>query len=166
MYGTVVSAKYMWKKPFPVPLYFYGYHILIAVLNPVVVITCLIIKPLQGMHSAALLFMVGTTYIAILHGLNIYRYDKITIACIPYRCLFVIISIIQSTILVPLAWLTVWDGAWSTRSGKGGNNGTASSAKNGNIQKSATKITATSIGTKFALIGAGILCLFKFFKHN
>jgi hyaluronan synthase len=166
MYGTVVSAKFMWKKPFPVPLYFYGYHILIAVLNPVVVITWLIIKPLQGIHIAALLFMIGTIYIAILHGLNIYRYDKTTIACILYRCIFAVISVFQSAILVPLAWLTVWDGAWSTRSGKGGNNGTAITVTNGNTQKSTTKITATSIGTKVAFIGAGILWLFKFFKHN
>lgn len=161
MYGTVVSAKFMWKKPFPVPLYFYGYHILIAVLNPVVVITWLIIKPLQGMHTAALLFMVGTTYIAIMHGLNIYRYDKTTIACIPYRVIFAIISVLQSAILVPLGWLTVWDGAWSTRSGKGGNNGNAPSAKNRAIGKGAMKIIATSIGNKIAFIGAGILWPFK-----
>ncbi len=118
VHGTAVSAIFMWRKPFPVPLYFYGYHILIAVLNPIVVILWLIIKPLQGMHIAALLFMVGTIYIAILHGLNIYRYDKTTILCIPYRCIFAIISVIQSAILIPLAWLTVWDGAWSTRKGK------------------------------------------------
>lgn len=118
VHGTAVSALFMWRKPFPVPLYFYGYHILIAVLNPIVVILWLIIKPLQGMHSAALLFMIGTIYIAILHGLNIYRYDKTTILCIPYRCIFAIISVIQSAILIPLAWLTVWDGAWSTRTGK------------------------------------------------
>ncbi|MCE8426663.1 MAG: glycosyltransferase family 2 protein [Candidatus Methanoperedens sp.] len=165
MYGTAVSAKFMWKKRFPVPLYFYGYHVLIAVLNPAVVITWLIIKPLQGVYTAALLFMVGTIYIAILHGLNIYRYDKTTIACIPYRCLFAIISVIQSAILVPFAWLTVWDGAWSTRSGKSRNNGTASSA-NGNPRKSPPRITVTSIGTKVAFVGTGILLSFKYFKHN
>jgi hypothetical protein len=116
VYGTAVSSGFMWKKPFPVPLYFYGYHVLIAVINPIVTITWLIIKPMQGMYAAAFLFLVGTTYIAILHGLNIYRYDKTTIACIPYRCIFAIISVLQSTVLVPVAWLTVWNGAWSTRS--------------------------------------------------
>jgi hyaluronan synthase len=118
VHGTAVSSTFMWKKPFPVPIYFYGYHVLIAVINPIVTITWLIIKPMQGMYTAAFLFMIGTIYIAILHGLNIYRYDKTTIACIPYRCIFAIVSIIQSTILVPLAWLTVWNGAWSTRSSK------------------------------------------------
>jgi hyaluronan synthase len=161
MYGTAVSTTFMWKKPFPVPLYFYGYHVLIAVLNPVVVITWLIIKPMQGMPTAALLFMVGTIYIAILHGLNIYRYDKTTIACIPYRCVFAIVSVIQSAILVPLAWLTVWDGAWSTRTGKPGNNVTAKVAPNGNTQKYATRSTKTSIGTTVVSIGAGMLRLFK-----
>jgi hyaluronan synthase len=167
MYGTVVSAKYMWKKPFPVPLYFYGYHILIAVLNPIVVVIWLIIKPLEGTYSAALLFMVGTTYIAILHGLNIYRYDKTTLACIPYRCIFAIISVFQSAILVPLAWLTVWDGAWSTRSGKGGNNGNATTTTtNRNTEKSLLKRTATSVGARIIFIGAGVFWFFKFFKHN
>lgn len=116
VYGTVVSAKFMWKKPFPVPVYFYVYHVLIAVINPIVTIMWLVIKPMEGMYTAAFLFMIGTVYIAILHGMNIYRYDKTTIACVPYRCLFAIVSVLQSTILVPLAWLTVWNGAWSTRS--------------------------------------------------
>lgn len=125
VYGTVISAGYMWKKPFPVPLYFYSYQVLIAVLNPIVTISWLIIKPVQGMYGAAFLFLIGTAYIAILHGMNVYRYDKSTIACIPYRVIFAVIAVFQSVILVPLAWITVWDNAWSTRSGsknRGGNN--------------------------------------------
>jgi hyaluronan synthase len=142
VYGTAVSAKFMWKKPFPVPFYFYGYHILIAVLNPLVTITWLIIKPMQGMYSAAVLFLIGTTYIAILHGMNIYRYDKSTIACIPYRCIFAIIAVLQATVLVPLAWLTVWNGAWSTRSGRKGNGGNSAKNVTNSIRKYRRKMPA------------------------
>jgi hyaluronan synthase len=169
VHGTAASATFMWKKRFPVPLYFYGYQILIAVLNPLVVILWLIIKPLQGNFDAALLFMVGTVYIAILHGLNIYRYDKTTMSCIPYRCIFAIVSVVQSAILVPLAWLTVWDGAWSTRSGKGDkgkgdNNFTAKKITIGSTRKSAIGRTITS--AIFAVMGIGMLRFFRVFKNN
>jgi hyaluronan synthase len=130
VYGTVISAEYMWKKPFPVPLYFYSYQILIAVLNPIVTISWLIIKPIHGQYNAAFLFLIGTTYIAVLHGLNIYRYDKSTIACVPYRIIFAVIAVLQSTILVPLAWLTVWNGAWSTRSGRKDKGGSVTGVNN------------------------------------
>lgn len=118
VHGTLLSSKFMWKKPFPVPLYFYGYQMIITALNPFIVITWLIIKPIQGMWIAAMLFMIGMTYIAILHGLNVYRTDR-RIAVIPYRILFGLISIFQSAVLVPYAWLTVWDGSWSTRIDRG-----------------------------------------------
>lgn len=156
VYGTVVSAKHMWKKPFPVPLYFYSYQVLIAILNPIVTISWLIIKPVQGLYGAAFLFLIGTTYISLLHGMNVYRYDKSTIMCIPYRVIFAAIAVFQSIILVPLAWITVWNGAWSTRSGKGNKGG---NAVPGNITK-AVKTVKMSNNTKTCLS----TCFLSFLK--
>jgi hyaluronan synthase len=156
VYGTAISIGYMWKKPFPVPLYFYSYQVLIAILNPIVTIMWLVIKPINGMYGAAFLFLIGTTYISLLHGLNIYRYDKSTIACILYRVIFAIVAVFQSIVLVPLAWLTVWDGGWSTRSGrkdKGGNVAKTISRNDtkANISKNDTKVNISikNISTGF-----------------
>lgn len=114
VHGTILAAKFMWKKPFPVPLYFYVYQFLTYV-NPVIIFIWVIYRPLNGEWMGTLAFLVGSLYIGALHGLNIWRYDNESSDSIFYRMMFVFVSIFLSIFLIPYAWATIWKGGWVTR---------------------------------------------------
>lgn len=113
VHGTMLAASFMWKKPFPVPVFFYAYQVLTYV-NPIVIFVWVIYKPLSGELLGPLGFLVGSLYIGAMHGLNIYRIDN-DFESIFYRMMFVFMSIFLSIFLIPYAWLTIWKGGWVTR---------------------------------------------------
>lgn len=114
VHGTMLALTFMYKKPFPVPIMFYAYQILTYV-NPIVIFVWVIYKPLNGEWLGTFGFLIGSLYIGLLHGLNIYRIDKDNIESVFYRMMFVFISIFLSIFLIPYAWLTIWKGGWVTR---------------------------------------------------
>lgn len=117
VHGSILAGKFMWKKPFPIPIYFYSYQFL-TYFCPIVIITWMIIKPIQGEYIGALAFLSGVLYIGFLHGLNIWRYNRGSTECIFYRTLFVFISIFMCIFILPYAWGTIWKGGWVTRNTK------------------------------------------------
>ncbi len=118
IYGILTASKFIWKKPFPVPIYFYIYQLL-AYISPVVVFVWLIIRPISGDLVGSTDFLLGTLYIGFLHGVNISRYDENPSSNIIdsafYRTIFVFVSMILSISVLPYAWITAWKGGWMTR---------------------------------------------------
>lgn len=118
VYGTFLASKFMWKKPFPVPIYFYTYQFLTYV-SPAVIFIWAIVRPISGDLIGFTDFLAGTLYVGLLHGLNIWRNDKMSNFIDPvfYRTIFVFISIFLAIFIMPYAWVTVWKGGWLTRGG-------------------------------------------------
>ncbi len=117
VHGSLLAGKFMYKKPFPTPIYFYLYQFL-TYLNPVVVFVWIVIKPFNGEYIGSIAFISGAFYTAFLHGLNLYKYNGYGSESIRYRILFVFMSVFLSIFLLPYAWLTVHKGGWVTRSNK------------------------------------------------
>jgi len=115
VHGTILGIKFMWKKPFPIPLYYYGYQFL-TYFSPIAIFTWMIIRPINGDWRGPLVFILSVLYIGFLHGLNIWRFNRTSTECIFYRMLFVFMSIFLSIFILPYAWGTVWKGGWVTRS--------------------------------------------------
>lgn len=114
VHGSILAGKFMWKKPFPVPLYFYGYQFL-TYISPVIIFTWLVLKPLNDELIGPFAFLAGTLYIGFLHGLNVWKYDRMASEGMWYRMLFVFVSIFMILVLIPYAWSTIWKGGWVTR---------------------------------------------------
>lgn len=123
VHGTMLASSFMWKKPFPVPIFFYAYQVLTYV-NPIIIFVWMIYKPLQGEWLGTFGFVIGSLYIGILHGLNVYRIDNDSENVI-YRMTFVFMSMFLSVFLIPYARLTIWKGGWVTR-GETSNKGAVS----------------------------------------
>jgi hyaluronan synthase len=112
---TYLAFKFMWKKPFPVPLYFYIHNIL-KFLSLIVILLWLVWKPLNNEWDGILTFVIGTYYIGFLHAINVWKYDTYSTEPIFYRTLFVTISLLISIFIMPYAFLTVRKDGWITRS--------------------------------------------------
>ena len=126
VHGSALAGKFMWRKRFPVLLYFYTYQAL-TFSSPVIIFTWIVLMPLRGAVTSTIIFLLSVLYIAFLHGLNTWclsRNAKIkdidynAIDYIFYRMLFVPMSILLSLTILPYAWSTLWKGGWVTRSNK------------------------------------------------
>lgn len=111
---TYLASTFMWKKPLPIPLYFYMYNFL-TYLSPVIILIWLVWKPLHGEWDGMLSFIIGTYYIGFLHAVNVWKYDTRSTDSIIYRTLFVTLSIFMSIFVIPYALITVRKDGWITR---------------------------------------------------
>jgi hyaluronan synthase len=111
---TWLACKFMWKKPFPIPIYFYGYNFLTYV-SPLIIIIWLVWRPLHSEWDGMLSFIIGTYYIGFLHALNVWKHDTSSSDSIIYRTLFVTLSIVMSIFIIPYALITVRKDGWITR---------------------------------------------------
>ena len=117
MHGTLFASRFMWRKPVLASSIFYLYQFL-AILSPAVMILWLIIKPLEGEWIGALGFVAGTLYVGFLHGLNTWNYRKTSLASIPYRMSFVVVSFLLTLTVTLYAWATLWKMGWVTRTSR------------------------------------------------
>lgn len=124
LHGTRLASKFMWRKNILMAIYYYC-SILLAIFMPLIVIKWLIVAPLQGNVSHAIVYLMTLLYIAILHGFNVWRLSfdissddstkKDTLVdYILYTILFVPFSIILAIINI-YAWSTCWKTGWLTR---------------------------------------------------
>lgn len=116
IHGSLLAARYVFKKKFPIPLVFIVYQFL-TYASPIIIVTALIILPLMGKLVEGLLFVVGTVFIAILQGLTLWSFDY-DLKSTFYGVLFVPISFFMSLTVLLYAWFTPWKGGWVTRSEK------------------------------------------------
>lgn len=118
IHGVKLASKFMWRKRFPVPLYYYGYQV-ITFCTPIIVFIWLFMMPLRGQGISTVTFIMSVLYIAFIHGLNTWNLshhskDEI-LDYVFYMIAFVPITIVL-TFLNVYAWLTLWKGGWVTRS--------------------------------------------------
>lgn len=116
LHGTLFASKFMWKKKFPIPLYFYPYMYL-TYITPFVIFRWLVYKPLNGEWLGAIAFISGVLYVGFLHGLNIWKYNNES-NNIFYRTIFGFMSIFLTAIILPYSVCTLWKNGWITRSNK------------------------------------------------
>jgi len=115
VHGSILASQFMWRKKFPVPLLFYMYQFL-TYISPIVIVTWLIVKPLSGDLFGSFLFLIGTLYIGILQGLNVWVFmDSPFAPTVFYRTIFVFMSFFLSLTILLYAWSTPWKGGWVTR---------------------------------------------------
>jgi hyaluronan synthase len=119
LHGVKLAGKFMWRKRFPVPLYFYTYQ-LMTFCTPAIIFVWIIIKPLNGEIMSTVIFLMSVLFIATIHGLNTWilthREQKSSVIdYIFYMILFVPITI-GLCLLNVYAWSTLWKGGWMTRS--------------------------------------------------
>lgn len=117
LHGTLFASKFMWKKKFPIPLYFYPYMYL-TYITPFVIFRWLIYKPFyQHEYLGAIAFLSGILYVGFLHGLNVWKYNSDPGSML-YRTMFGIMSLFLTAIILPYAVLTLWKNGWITRANK------------------------------------------------
>lgn len=116
IHGSLLASKFMWKKSVSAALTFYLFQFL-TYFTPVVVVLWMIVNPIEGAWIGTIGFLAGTLYISMLHGLNTWSYRKTSLASIPYRMLFVPLSLFMTTTVLLYAWLTPWKMGWVTRTG-------------------------------------------------
>ncbi len=114
LHGTLFASKFMWKKKFPIPLYFYPYMYL-TYLTPFVIIRWLVYKPMNGEYLGAVAFVAGVLYVGFIHGINIWKINNEE-ENIFYRTIFGFMSIFLAVIILPYAVCTLWKNGWITRS--------------------------------------------------
>ena len=121
VHGAKLASTFMWKKKFPVPLYYYCY-VGLTLCSPLILFTWMVLMPLKNEITSPLIFLSSVLYIAFLHGLNTWCLSgciksKI-VDYIFYMILFVPITIMLNLFVNIYAWCTVWNGGWVTRSDK------------------------------------------------
>ena len=114
IHGSVLSWRFMWRKSFPAVLISYLFQSLLL-LSPVIVVLWLFVKPLQGGWVGTAGFFAGTVYVGLLHGLNTWKYQKTSIESVPYRMLFVFVSLFVTLTVMLYGIATPWKGGWLTR---------------------------------------------------
>jgi hyaluronan synthase len=121
MHGIKLAFKFMYRRKFPIPLYYYIYQAM-TLLTPIVIISWVIIKPLQGEIKLTIVFLMSVLYTAFLHGLNTgclsNRPKSEIIDYMFYVMAFVPMSILMNITLLPYAWCTLQKGGWITRADK------------------------------------------------
>ncbi len=128
LHGTLFATKFMWKKKFPIPLYFYP-HMYLTYLTPFVILRWLILKPVEGEYLGAIAFVSGVLYVGFLYGINIWKINNES-ENIFYRTIFGIMSLFLTTVILPYAVCTLWKNGWITRRSKG----------SGTVPKSSTSL--------------------------
>jgi hyaluronan synthase len=116
LHGTLFASKFMWKKKFPIPLYFYPYMYL-TYITPFVIFRWLVYKPINGEWLGAIAFISGVLYVGFLHGLNIWKNNNES-EDIFYRTIFGFMSIFLTAIILPYSVCTLWKNGWITRGNK------------------------------------------------
>jgi hyaluronan synthase len=114
IHGSLLSWRFMWRKSLAAALISYLFQSLLL-LSPVIVALWLIVKPLQGQWIGAAGFFAGTVYVGLLHGLNTWKYQKTKIESVPYRMMFVFVSLFVTLTIMLYGILTPWKGGWLTR---------------------------------------------------
>lgn len=121
VHGARLASKFMWRKKFPVPLYYYTYQFL-TFSAPVIIFIWLIMAPLKGGIASTAIFLSSVLYMSFIHGLNAWflsnKGKDEFVDYLFYMILFVPITLILNLIINIYAWSTVWKGGWVTRSDK------------------------------------------------
>src|SRR2546426_12769728 len=60
-------------------------------------------------------FLAGTILAGFLHGLNTWKYKRTSIESVPYRMLFVFVSLFLTLTILLYGVATPWKGGWLTR---------------------------------------------------
>ena len=114
IHGSLLSWRFMWRKSLPAAFISYLFQSLLL-LSPLIVILWLVVKPLQGEWIGTAGFFAGTIYVGLLHGLNTWKYQRTSIESVPYRMMFVFISLFVTLTVMLYGILTPWKGGWLTR---------------------------------------------------
>lgn len=114
IHGSLLSARFMWRKSLPAILISYLFQTLLF-LSPLIVVLWLLVKPIQGQWMGTLGFFAGTIYVGFLAGLNAWKYQKTPIEAAPYRMTFVFISLFVTLTVMVYGLITPWRGGWLTR---------------------------------------------------
>jgi hyaluronan synthase len=114
IHGSVLSWRFMWRKSFPASLASYLFQFLL-ILSPAIVILWLFIVPLRGEWMGTAGFLAGTIFVGFLHGLNTWKYQRTSIESVPYRMMFVFVSLFLTLTIFLYGLLTPWKGGWLTR---------------------------------------------------
>ena len=118
IHGSLLSARFMWRKSLPAILISYLFQTLLF-LSPLVVVLWLFVKPIQGQWIGTLGFFAGTVYVGFLAGLNAWKYQRTSIESAPYRMGFVFVSLFVTLSVMVYGILTPWKGGWLTRTDTG-----------------------------------------------
>jgi hyaluronan synthase len=118
LHGFKLAQTFMWRKKFPIPIYFY-----ISTLSnfaaPVILVLCFVIIPLSGHTKGPIVFLTSIFFIACLRGLNTWNLGdgekSKVLDFVIYRLLFEPYALVQSVTILPYAWGTFWRGGWMTR---------------------------------------------------
>lgn len=124
LHGFKLASQFMWRKRFPVPLYYY-ISILLALSMPIVIIKWLVFAPLSGNLFSTILYVLTLSYVALLHGINTWfltpskksKTVDMLLDYIFYMIIFVPLTIILSVQNI-YAWATLWKVGWITRADK------------------------------------------------
>ncbi len=114
IHGSVLSWRFMWRKSFPASLVSYLLQFLL-VLSPAIVFLWLFVVPLRGEWMGTVGFLAGTIFVGFLHGLNTWKYQRTSIESVPYRMLFVFVSLFMTLTILLYGLATPWKGGWLTR---------------------------------------------------
>jgi hyaluronan synthase len=114
IHGSVLSCRFMWKKAFPASLVSYLLQLLL-ILSPAIVTLWLFIVPLGGEWIGTAGFLGGTVFVGFLHGLNTWKYQRTPIQSVPYRMMFVFVSLFITLTIFLYSLVTPWKGGWLTR---------------------------------------------------
>jgi hyaluronan synthase len=114
IHGSVLSWRFMWRKPFPASLVSYLFQFLL-ILSPAIVVLWLFVVPLRGEWMGTAGFLAGTIFVGFLHGLNTWKYQRTSIESAPYRMLFVFVSLFLTLTILLYGLATPWKGGWLTR---------------------------------------------------
>jgi hyaluronan synthase len=114
IHGSILSWRFMWKKSFPASLVSYLLQLLL-ILSPAIVTLWLFVVPLRGEWMGTAGFIAGTIFVGFLHGLNTWKYQRTPIESVPYRMMFVFVSIFITLTIFLYGLVTPWKGGWLTR---------------------------------------------------
>src|SRR3989475_11380517 len=114
IHGSVLSWRFMWRKPFPASFVSYLFQFLL-ILSPAIVVLWLFVVPLRGEWMSTAGFLAGTILAGFLHGLNTWKYKRTSIESVPYRMLFVFVSLFLTLTILLYGLTTPWKGGWLTR---------------------------------------------------
>lgn len=114
IHGSVLSWRFLWRKSFPASLVSYMYQILL-ILSPAIVTLWLFIVPLRGEWMGTVGYLGGTMFVGLLHGLNTWKYQRTSIQSVPYRMVFVLVSLFITLTIFLYGLVTPWKGGWLTR---------------------------------------------------
>ena len=114
IHGSLLSARFMWRKSLPAILISYLFQSLLF-LSPLIVVFWLLVKPIEGQWMGTLGFFAGTVYVGFLAGLNAWKYQRTSIESALYRVGFVFVSIFVTLTVMLYGIITPWKAGWLTR---------------------------------------------------